>query len=368
MSRRRSEQQNMESGNDSFLDILANLVGILVILVVIVGIRVKQTVKVDDDVLLAEQASSLAVEQAVEPTVIHISRDEMPISVSFAAPIAEIEADPTPSTSLALKIASLKGELAATPADPIQVVDASDLERLNAANEALSAKLAAAAEATQTAESQLTKARAYSDELTRQIGRTVARLEEDEAEEVEVISLHHDVRAIARRAGPDQLFIQLAGGRVTLLPIGELIPKVVSSAMRKYRNASSESMYSGRVGPLDGISLDYEIPLTGSSAMDDVFARASHPLSRLTFSVEVGPDAKSESMEQALKLSSDFRYALSQSVPGTTVTAFVYPDSFAEARQLQEFLQSGGVPLALHPLAFGEQIKHSSDGAASMAQ
>ncbi|MBR9804758.1 hypothetical protein GYB59_25025, partial [bacterium] len=43
MARRRRNSETLESGSDSFLDIVANIVGILIILIVIAGVRLSQS-------------------------------------------------------------------------------------------------------------------------------------------------------------------------------------------------------------------------------------------------------------------------------------------------------------------------------------
>lgn len=367
MSRRRSASNASDAGNDSFLDILANLVGILIILVVIVAIRVQQTVQVDKDVVAAVGPIK-ETKPPSKPAPIVLGMEDLPINVSFAAPMPEIEAEPEPGAVLQLRLAALEGEFSQLQSTRLISADPSDLAQLDQANTQLQSQLRQHDEYVSTAKTKLETLRQRYESVQKDLGRAAAKLDEDIAPEKEVISIHHDIRAIASVAGPDRIYAQLSNGRLTLLPIDELIPKVVARAMRKYNNARDESMYSGRVGPIDGVSLVYEIPSGGSSAIDDVFAQSSHPLSRLSFTVEVESDARSESIDLALQTSSSFRYALSRAAPGTSVSAFVYPDSFAAARQLQEFLQSGGVKLALQPLAFGEPIEHSAGGAAIMAQ
>lgn len=66
--------------------------------------------------------------------------------------------------------------------------------------------------------------------------------------------------------------------------------------------------------------------------------------------------------------SSRLRYALARSLPGTSVTAFVYPDSFDIARELQRYLQTRGTKLALQPIPEGVPITHAPGGARAMAQ
>ncbi len=62
---RRKPREEMEFGSDSFLDVVANVVGILIILMVLAGIRAK-TAPVD----LAEEAPEVAPAESAPPIVV----------------------------------------------------------------------------------------------------------------------------------------------------------------------------------------------------------------------------------------------------------------------------------------------------------
>ena len=74
-------------------------------------------------------------------------------------------------------------------------------------------------------------------------------------------------------------------------------------------------------------------------------------------------------LEQALLPSSPFSQALRarRSAVGA-VTAWVYPDSYAELRSLKKAMWEAGVPLAVRPLADGQPIIFSTLGSKSAAQ
>lgn len=371
MSRRRSHQQDTDSGNDSFLDILANLVGILVILVVVVAIRVQQTVPAPSEPVVEASRPDAKVEfvRPLQPEIIRLGPEDLPINVSFAAPVAEVEAEPKPSSRLQLELAALEGELKRASGRALPEADASQLAKLRVQNASIRNELAEHNSYVSATRRSLEEQRLRYADVERNIGRAVAKLEEEDDEpETEVVSLEHDVRAIAHVAGADRLHIMLSQNAVTVLPVSKLTKEISSRVSRKYHNARSESSYEGWVGPIDGVSMRYECEMTGTSAMDDVFSRSAHPLSRVRATIHMSPIAVSEPIQRALERSSEFRFALSRSDRDTTVVAYVYPDSFAAARELQKFLQSGGVALALQPLPDGVPIGFAPGGSRAMAQ
>jgi hypothetical protein len=60
--------------------------------------------------------------------------------------------------------------------------------------------------------------------------------------------------------------------------------------------------------------------------------------------------------------------ALRLADPQTTLTFWVYPDSFAAYRRLQEFAQSEGFAVATRPLPHGVAIAGSPNGSRSSSQ
>lgn len=366
MSRRRKASETTGSGDDSFLDIIANLVGILVILVVVVSLRVQQTVQVNP--IEREQIEVVEL-PPIKPDPIIVGREELPINVSFATPLPIVEEEPTASDELIRTLASLESRLNTETGTP-QIVDRTDeLDSLRGEIQHATAEANEAKSFLSTAKETLQQRRASYDSLQRDIGRVVYELEQEVPPETEIISLEHDVRAIARVASGEQIYVELAENYLTVLPIPDLIPKLVADVRRKIRNARAEATYEGRVGPVQGVSLFYNIKRSGSSPIDDLRYGPGQSLDQqLTFTVDITPSAESEPIQQALAANSSFQYELTHGSPGATVTAFVYPDSFGAARLLQESLQRRGIRLAIHPIPHGVPITHSPGGARAMAQ
>ena len=73
-------------------------------------------------------------------------------------------------------------------------------------------------------------------------------------------------------------------------------------------------------------------------------------------------------LEQALAPESRFRTPLARARPGTTITLWCYPDSFAAYRGVREELHRLGIPVAGRPLPDGAPIGGSVEGSKSVVQ
>src|SRR5262245_15512694 len=98
MSRRMPQEAGF--GSDSFLDVLANMVGILIILIVIAGVKLGRPV----EETLADDPPAPAAQESAEP-------EEPPVAVAAAEPPAA-EPEPVPELEPDEAPAEVAGELA----------------------------------------------------------------------------------------------------------------------------------------------------------------------------------------------------------------------------------------------------------------
>ena len=356
MSRRRHPRGEVdrEAGTDSFLDILANLVGILVILVVVVAIRVRQTVRVDP--------SDVAV-MPVETPVRVTTRETSPIPVSLARPLTVHADDPEVSEELRrgvasarLELKSLQTELLAAASAPVITPDPKAADELRRQSRELRNETAR----------QISVASARAADLARMTAKASslqASLDEPDEPAAVVESLHHEVRPLARQAGR-QVYVHLEAGRLTVIPGEELIGKALRHQRNNVRHPRYDGVYTGRVGPVDGVTLSYETRRS-KSAMD-AFGGGGDTDSQYWF--EVQPDAESEPIERAVAAGSAFRRTLATLPSDATLSCIVKPDSFAEARTLQAFVNRRSQRLAFLPTAADVPALFGSGGTRIMGQ
>jgi len=84
--------------------------------------------------------------------------------------------------------------------------------------------------------------------------------------------------------------------------------------------------------------------------------------------IDRSDDAYAENQEMALQVQSRFYQALSGIGTGSTITLWVYPDSFELYRSLQKHAHSLGYQVAGRPLPFGVPIAGSPAGTRSAGQ
>ena len=84
--------------------------------------------------------------------------------------------------------------------------------------------------------------------------------------------------------------------------------------------------------------------------------------------IQPEPDLITETEDEALSPGSEFYRALLSAEPDTTLTFWVYPDSFKMYRRLQKVAQDEGFTVAARPMPFGVPIAGSPNGTRSAGQ
>ena len=93
MSRRRPKGE-LQFGSDSFLDVVANIVGILIILIVIAGLRVSQTPVVIPPVKSADEPSPSSIIPSPDTDVEEETDEVVPVQVADIPIVEEPAAKP----------------------------------------------------------------------------------------------------------------------------------------------------------------------------------------------------------------------------------------------------------------------------------
>lgn len=326
---RRSVQKEIESaGQDSFLDVVTNIVGILIILVMVVGMRAKNE------------------------------------------PVAPVE-DPAPGLSLA----ALRSQSAAIEQDVYRT--AAEMEQLNQEllvrsreREVLATRIAAG-------EQELSRRRGEMDEQSRHewgLSNALAAAKSDlesirrqttsaAAVTSPVVTLESYPTPMSRTVFGKEVHFRLSQGRLTYVPFEELLDRAKLEMQRRNfsRNDLPESTFE--VGPLEG----FRLLLTMQGKLVANTNQVMFTLKEAEF-VPVTSHL-GESLSEALAERSQFRSRLAGLNPrDTTMTVWFYPDSFAEFRELKKELYKMGFATAGWPLANGAHISGSPQGKRSATQ
>jgi hypothetical protein len=163
---------------------------------------------------------------------------------------------------------------------------------------------------------------------------------------------------LSRRVEGKEIHLRLLGGRVVYVPLDELIIQLRGHIGEEQSRYSKQKTNVGKVGPIDNFELE--------------FLLATHDHGIYLQYAEAVP--KWEPLGQPLRLAltspqSDLCRKLSMFQKNLyTVTVWVYPDSFEEYQELKQFLHEQGYSVAARPLVTGSAIGISPYGTKSSTQ
>lgn len=375
----RQRNDELEFGSDSFLDVLANIVGILIILIVIAGVRVSRA---PIDVPAALAPAPFPAAAPAEPPEEPEAQVAAPEPIPKPEPSEPVEREPVPlppripqpPAELVARAEKIEASTAALRSDRRQLRDrhARLLHERRSAEERLqSAKqMATAANESVRSEEQYLDASSLTVEETR---RTLAGLRTNLDEAVkarpQTQPLEHRITPVGQVVQGEELHFRLSGNRVAEVPVARLAQQLNKEIERQRDRLLQLGRYEGAVGPIDGFVMRYLIERQELSLIDEL--KYGQRIIRMGVSqwvLEPQPDLVGETADEALQRTSKFFRTLQTAGPVTTLTFWVYPDSFDLYRRLQEFAHSSGYNVAARPLPDGVPITGSPHGAKSVAQ
>lgn len=345
--RRSNRNREEEPNHDSFLDIVANLVGILIILVMVVGVRAKEAI-VDAAVSAAE---------IVEPSSTNGLQNRREALAEAEADAAHIEED----------VHSIENRLDESSA----MLDArrEQREMLLTAVAAVELELEARRSATTDGEqadvgllSQLATNRSLLEQL--RIDRNVVQ---SSVHSPTIIK--HLPTPLARTVFGSEEHFRLLGGRLVYIPMNELVEMLKADAPTNVSRLRDVSHLTETIGPIGDFRLRYTL-----LRQQEVVNGPTGPVQRemvglLGFELVANHDRLGEPLDMALTTGSDFEKRLSLWDPDlVTITVWTYPDSFGEFRRLKGELAQRGFLTAARALPEGEPISGSPQGSRSSGQ
>jgi hypothetical protein len=162
---------------------------------------------------------------------------------------------------------------------------------------------------------------------------------------------------LSRAVVGEEVHFQLRNQRIVYVPMAELVEKFKEDLASHSYHLADEDELSHTVGPVEGFSMRWT-------------ARHKERV-RLVFElIPESPRPMGETIGEALATpNSQFRLRLDGRKPGqTTVTIWVYPDSFAQFRHIKKGLFEMGFATAGRPLPENQFITGSNDGTRSSAE
>ncbi|MBB3209784.1 hypothetical protein FHS27_005624 [Rhodopirellula rubra] len=357
--RRRS---TLELGHDAFLDIVANLVGILIILVVVLGTQTQRITEMlrdsaESELLIAEEDAAVVDELVPAP--------EKPVeAVASRAQLDQLG-------EMAMRAASAQRDSMRIEANLRRYND--QIAQLSEARGRLLDLKSIAEAAWEEKKSELDQSKVLTAKVQREIREVESEIAELAGtkdrlanEEAPLVAVEHLPTPMAKTVFGDEIDFRLKAGKLSLVPVERLMEEIKEDARRMTPRPGKDA---STVGPVRDYVANYvverqvgRVTQNGKTAM----AMATR-LGAVAF--EPLDESVGQPISEVLRDRSFLDIELAGRDPhSTTITVWVYPDSFGELRQLKEHLYQRGFATAARPLLDGQAIIFSSSGTRSKAQ
>lgn len=334
--------KEIKTGQDSFLDITANLVGILIILVVVVGAQAKQN-WVKNQAASEETARVEELREKIENaelTVDKLTRDNH---------LLEQQADK--EAAFAKAVAERRQQMLVQIEMVKQKIDEKksllkDDEKIRFDSNVRKASL----------ESELEK-----------LKREAVALKSNQVQNVETID--HYPTPIARTVLSDEVHFRLYNGKLMYVPMDELTKAMKAEWRTKAEKLRQAPTTVETVGPIGEFRMQYQLEAVEIERLGES-GRVTNQIIRLKRFVMIPVfEDGGETVAQALGNDSKFRKIITpEGKKRPTVSIWVYPNSFTQYNQVKEWLRVNGFQAACWPLAEGRLISGSPNGLKSSAQ
>jgi hypothetical protein len=361
MYRRRRPSREIQFSFDSFLDVVANVCGIIIrlILVAWIGARSYHAIAANKAV---EDAASPAVVAAATPTATGpIMQISDPLERELQRHRQELEQEQQRLLEQLRKHQDLQaatdqsaGQLTSLTATAAKLTDQQQqLEQL-------------AKDRTGAAQ----RVRLTMADLKERSDRLAAELRELEKQPPPTKVLRYRT-PVSRPVHSEELHFECRRGRISFVDIDAFLLEVKHDLPEVGKLLHKQWQVEGITGPVGAFRLHYRIERDRGSLdvgnAPDEDTGFHYGLSGWV--AEPVVENRGETAAAALARGSDFRRLADAIDPEhTVVTMWVYPDSFALYRQVRDYLHEHNVEVAGRPLVEEEPIAASRDGTASRGQ
>ena len=338
--RKRKTTEIELGGQDSFLDLVSNIVGILIILVMVAGVRAQ----------FSPASASDPLESLADPQMladIETKHEELQTKEERAMQLRE-----------GIDHLQIQSEIVAEQIHRQSMEYAALLDVMASARADMEL---AAEEKNQTFKEKI--------EHQRQIMETKDRLEQIDRERAYYQQIRPQATVIPNIPTPlsetvvfdKEIHVRLLGGRIVYVPLVELIQQLGRQVSEDQNRYARQQTSVGKVGPVENFDLEfllatYGIPVSGIKLQYGEIMPRFEPIGQPLREALASPQS-----EFRRKLSA-FRRDI------YTVTVWVYPDSFEEYQELKRFLHELGYSVAARPMSMGDPISVSPDGTRSSTQ
>ena len=339
--RRRSRQTTDAPGQDSFLDIVANLVGILIILVMVIGVRAR------DALVEAAVAGNLKGVETKPPVDL-----ETP-----GLAVGPIEAD---VYAIQIKIDAVRRETATRYLyrSKLYTLKTAVTHQLNQRHRQLD-----------TAQAEAFALHRSLDDAGGELRDLTRMRQAIENQTAPPVVIEHQPTPLAKTVFGKEVHFRLLGGRLAYVPLNELVQKLKGEWQQKLWRLKDSPEVTETIGPIRGFRIKYTIAMGHIGVKTRIGTTQRNVAHVSGFNLIPVSDDLGSPFQEALAAGSEFRSILADLDPQrTTITVWTYPDSFNEFRILKQELRTLDFLTAGRPLPAGHSIGGSPSGSRSAAQ
>jgi hypothetical protein len=427
MSRRRSNG-DQEFGSDSFLDIIANIVGILIILIVVAGLKVARqpavaasadsstsTAAIDTE-LASFDLGAAAVDEPdssdMNPVVLNIAggrKTEHPVlspdpfhdGPAVSDDVGQSAAVPaTPDfdeqvRSLSLELTTAEVNTATSEAELQQLLVMLKLQRgneqlqqtrlqgISQQRTELTDSIVALAESVGAADgnvaafestlTSLNSRQTYVTDALKQIGQETQRLSEVlgavEQQQTVADRLLHRLSPVGSAVTDGEIHFRLSGARIAHIPLEPLLDRLKAQVSARRGVVMRFHRYEGVIGPIGGFHMKYTVERQTVSPLQALqYGQNAYRVSVSRWSILPAATLEAESVEAAMRVGSRMRQIMEATDPDTVITVWLYPDDFQHFGRIREFAHGLNLRVAARPLPNGTPIAGSPNGSRSTSQ
>jgi hypothetical protein len=338
-----------DSAQDSFLDVIANLVGVIIILVMLVGAKATR------DVL---KGANLPQQTTAAPTT--------PADNSLPEELKQARSQALAAKSEVEKVSTRLVRIR-------QETAAYDAERVT-----LAMHRSVIEEDIALRRQQLDADKQKEFDVQRRIAQSQFKLDELTQEQLGLLSGPETVEELesvptplAREVDGETIHLRLKNGLVSIVPFNELLAEVQSHAEDIGRRLQSSNQVVDTFGPIDG----YRVRMTVIRQADpnSLGGPRAGQLQRSSYEqfAEILPTSESigQNVEMALMPGGSLhQYLQDRRRRAPAVVIWLYSDSFDDFRVLKRTLWEMGFSMATRPLMPGTNIGASPHGTKAAAQ
>jgi len=325
----------ISDGQDSFLDVVANLVGIMIILIMVVGVHAGDVWRKNPEAETSTRRLAALTETLDRARTtaanLKLQNQELESKIRFERRLSQKLAGKRHAMLVQCEIARREIDRELTMLD-------------------------------QAAQQDLAAHRKI-EELRQQIEHVKAERQAIAKNTLPLRAIiEHYPTPIAKTVFSDELHFRLSAGRLEHVPLDELVNLMKREWKIKAKKLERAESTMETVGPIGNFRLTYELSAANLSGNGPPNGRVQ-AVEFQRFSMQPVVDGIGEKASEALQKDSRFRRVIERHNPQkTTVSVWVYPDSFADFETIKAWLHKNEFQIASWPLEYGEEISGGPNG------